>query len=132
MLKEIASFIETQSGFTLGTTLWFGHRPLTAADRCILIAFNAGGPAYFEVPSRRDVAVQILTRAASYVQAYTDAMTVYDALHGQSGWTLSGITSGVSYEAQAIEAQALPQYIGPDEKGRHEFSTNYIFRVFKQ
>jgi hypothetical protein len=31
-----------------------------------------------------------------------------------------------------IEALAFPQSIGQDEKGDHEFSTNYIFRAKKK
>jgi len=35
------------------------------------------------------------------------------------------------YEAMTIEPLATPQYIGQDEKGRYEFSTNYIFKIKK-
>jgi len=35
------------------------------------------------------------------------------------------------YEAMVIEPLAPPQYIGQDEKGRYEFSTNYIFKIKK-
>ena len=35
------------------------------------------------------------------------------------------------YEIMAVEPLVTPQYIGQDEKGRYEFSTNYIFRMKK-
>jgi len=129
MIKEIAQFVASKSGFTLGTTLQFGHREQDAPARCILVAFNAGGGTDFYLPDREDKMVQILARAESYVDAYEDAMIVYDAIHGTAGWTLTVITTGKEYEIIDIEAMNPPQYVGPDEKGRHEWSTNYIFRI---
>ena len=35
------------------------------------------------------------------------------------------------YEIMAVEPLVTPQYIGQDEKGRYEFSTNYIFKTKK-
>jgi len=36
-----------------------------------------------------------------------------------------------SYEIMIIEPLAPPQYIGQDEKGRYEFSTNYLMKIKK-
>jgi len=36
-----------------------------------------------------------------------------------------------SYEIMIIEPLASPQYIGQDEKGRYEFSTNYLMKIKK-
>lgn len=36
-----------------------------------------------------------------------------------------------SYEAMIIEPLATPQHIGQDEKGRYEFSTNYLMKIKK-
>jgi len=35
------------------------------------------------------------------------------------------------YEIMVVEPLVTPQYIGQDEKGRYEFSTNYIFKMKK-
>jgi hypothetical protein len=56
-------------------------------------------------------------------------MTAFNALHGVANIALPVLVSGQAWLAQTIEAVAVPQYIGPDEKGRHEWSTNYIWRV---
>jgi len=129
VLKEIATWIATRCGFTMGTTLEFGHRKPTSADRCLLVAFNGGGATYFDLPARMDLMVQVLARSTSYMEAYNDSMTIFNSIHGKAVLQMTALVSGKNYEAQDIEAMNAPQYIGPDEKGRHEFSCNYIFRM---
>lgn len=128
MLKEIATWIAAESGFTLGTTLQYGFRDQGAPDRCVLVAFNGGGATDEYASDRADQMVQILARATSYKEAYDDSRTVFDAIHGQKGITLQVLVSGKIYFVSSVHAMALPQYIGPDEKGRHEWSTNFVFR----
>lgn len=128
MLREIASWISTKSGFALGAKLQFGFREQGAPDRCVLVAFNGGGGTDEYISDRADQMVQVLSRAISYDDSHDDSMTIYDAIHGQKGITLPVLTSGSTYWVASVHAVNLPQYIGPDEKGRHEFSTNYIFR----
>ena len=127
LLQDIAQFIATRSGFVLGTSLQFGHREQAAPDRCVLVAFNGGGQSFWDLRDREDRMVQILARSASYAEAFEDSMTVYNAIRGGI-WSLPIVESGESYTA-FVEALAIPQYLGPDEKGRHEWSTNFIFRI---
>lgn len=129
MIKEIYRLIATRTGKTAGTDIFLGRRPQTAPDRCSLVAFNGGGGVYFELPDRQDLMVQILSRSKDYNQAYADATAAFDALHGLAAITLPVLVSGQTWEAQTIEAVNPPQYIGPDDEGRHEVSTNYIFRI---
>jgi len=133
MLKAIAQFVASRTGFTLGAKLQFGTWGPAAPDRAVLIAFNAGGRVYFSLTDRNDQQVQVLCRAPReyYLQAYDDAMTAYNALHGQAGWTLPVTVSGVGWIAQTIEAVAPPQYIGTDSQGRHQWSVNFTFRMKK-
>ena len=129
MIKEIFRSIATRTGLVPGTTIYLGRRPQDAPDSCILVAFNGGGGAYFDLPDRQDIMVQILARAKDYNDAYADSMTAFNALHGVANVALPVLVSGEAWLAQTIEAVAAPQYIGPDEKGRHEWSTNFIWRV---
>lgn len=129
MIREITQEIATRTGFTLGTNLYFGVRPQTAPDRCVLVAFNGGGSSFFDLPDRRDQMVQVLARSKDYTQAYDDSVAVWNAIQGLSGISLPEIVTGEEWEAMTIEAVNPPQYIGPDDQGRHEFSTNYIWRV---
>jgi hypothetical protein len=129
MIKEIFRAIAARTGFVPGTTLHLGRRPQDAADRCVLVAFNAGGGVVFDLPDRMDVMVQILARAKDYNDAYADSMTAFNALHGVAAIALPVLVSGQAWVAMTIEAVNAPQFIGMDEKGRCEFSTNYIWRI---
>lgn len=129
MIKELYRLIATRTAKTPGTDIFLGRRPQTAPDRCLLVAFNGGGGVYFELPDRQDLMVQILARAKDYNQAYEDATAAFDALHGLAAIALPVLVSGQAWEAQTIEAVNPPQYIGPDDDGRHEVSTNYVFRI---
>lgn len=129
MLKAICQFIEDKTSFVKGTTLQVAWRPLTAPDRCTLIAGSGGGGTIFDLPDRADKMIQALSRANTYFDAEDDAQEIYDVLHGAAGWRLPEVVAGKKFQAMVIEAVSVPQYIGQDEKGRHEISTNYIFRI---
>jgi len=130
MFREIVQLICTQTGFTLGVDLYAGHRPQDVPDRCILIAESGGGAT---IPAEKDMAdflIQALSRSKTYFEAREDAYTVYEAMHSSFGWNLPNFTgSGEDYLAMSVYALAIPQYLGQDENGRYEFSTNYIFRM---
>jgi hypothetical protein len=129
VIKEIAEFIEDKTYFDVGVDLFVGHRPQDAPDRCQVLLERSGGVLHFDLPDRVDLVVQVLSRGLTYFNARDDAYTIFNTIHGTAGWTLPTLTTGESYKAMTIEAQAAPQAIGQDDKGRYEFSTNYIFRV---
>jgi len=122
-LKTLAEFIESKTSFVIGKNLYVGHRLPTSKLRCQVILESGGGKPYFDLPDRNDKAIQIISRAETYFNARDDAWEIFDALHGTAGWQLAG-----NKEIMTIEALADPQYIGQDEEGRFEFSTNYIFK----
>ena len=134
MLKEIIQFIEDKTSFVIGTDLYAGHRILDAPDQCQVVLETGGGSLHFDLTDRVDKMIQILSRAKTYFTARADAMEIFDALHtgdyGSAGHTLAAVAPAVqAYEAMTIEAVSDPQYIGQDEKGRYEFSTNYLFKI---
>jgi Bacteriophage minor capsid protein len=138
MIKEISTFIAGRAGLTLGTTLVHGIFLPENPDRCVVVAFTGGGVVDFDLPDRADIIVQCLARAgknvltqreSGYDDAYDDARTIYEAIHGQAGWNFTVLESGRSYKVHTITAMTYPQYLGPDENGRHYWTCNYIFRV---
>ena len=137
MLKPITQFIATKATLTIGTDLFAGHRPQGVADACDAVLESAGGMVYFDLPERTDITIQVLSRALTYMTARTRAWAIYDAifrdytLTGSAGWVLPIVTVGEEYEAMIIEPLAPPQWIGQDAKLRHEFSTNFLFKVKK-
>lgn len=127
MLKEFAVWLISRvPGLTIGGNLQVGFRAQDAPVRCHTLLDN-GGPADYDLAYRRDMMLQVATRGENIVQAREDAWAVYSALHGTSGWTIGPLVSaGPSYRIWSITALAKPQWIGTDEKGAHEYSTNYL------
>lgn len=149
MIQEITQFIMNRSiiapmpALATGTDLWMGHRPQDCADACDVILESTGGMVYFDLPERADPVIQVLSRDTTYLTARTRAWNIYDAIfrehtvpdvlgltYGSAGWRLP-LVAVDQYEAMIIEPLAPPQYIGTDEKLRHEFSCNYIFKIKK-
>ena len=131
--KEICQFISDQTGFTMqaggGGILQPGVRRQNAPERCVLVAESGGGETNYYCPDQINMMIQVLTRARTYMQSRADSWTVFSALHGEAGWNMNRLEgSGDDYIAMTIEALNAPQYIGQDENGLFEFSTNYIFR----
>lgn len=130
MFREICRFIEQETGMALGGRLRYGWRTQDAPDRCVLIAETAGGAVVGELGDRADLQIQALARAPEYDEARDDIYAVFEALHGRAGHNLPRLDgSGPDYLAMTIDALAAPQYLGVDEKRRHEFSCNFIFRM---
>jgi hypothetical protein len=127
MLQEFAVWLTTRvAGLTIGGNLQFGFRALDAPVRCHTL-LDSGGPADFDLPYKKDLMIQIATRAATILTARKDALAVYDAIHGTKGWTIGPLVSGgATYKLWTIAAMAKPQYIGIGEKGGFEYSTNYL------
>lgn len=129
MFREICTLIAAQAGFAIGSTLQAGHRAQEAPVRHILVQ-ETGGETNFYCPDMANMMIMVLARAATYFEAREDAWAVYEALHGTAGWNLPNWTgTGPAYVAMTVEAVSVPQYIGVDENRRHEFSTNFIFRM---
>ena len=136
MLKEISEFIEDHTSFIIGSTLQTGHRTQSAPDRCICVLETAGGSVVPELPDRVDLNIQVIARGLTYFNAHDDAWAVYDGIYrnfkayAAAGFALPAAGGGAgTLTAMTITPLASPQYIGTDEKGRYEFSTNYIFLV---
>lgn len=133
MLKELAIWIRDRVnalGFTpvlvLGTNVQVGFRAQDAPVRCHTL-LDSGGPADFDLPYKKDAMLQVATRGETIVQAREDAWTIYEAIHGTSGWMIGPLVSGgQQYKIWSIGALAKPQYLGIEEGGGFSYSTNYL------
>ncbi len=133
MIKEISAWISTKvAGLTIGGNVQVGYRAQDAPVRCHTFLESGGAIPAFGLTDRIDYLTQVATRAETYQTARADAWAIFNAINGTAGWQISALLSGgQAYEAQVIEALAAPHYIGQDEKGAFEFSTNYLFRMKK-
>jgi hypothetical protein len=129
MFREICKFIEDRTGFK-PPMLQIGHRAQGAPVRCVLVQETGGGETNFYCPDMANVLIQVISRAKTYFEARDDIYTVYETLHGTSGWNMPNFTgTGPDYLAMTVEALAVPQYLGEGENREHEFSVNFIFRM---
>jgi hypothetical protein len=125
-LRDHVNSVSPPPDLVIGGNLQVGFRAVDAPVRCHTI-LDSGGPADFDLPYKKDMMIQIATRAATFMTARADAWTIYDAIHGTAGWTIGPLVSGgASYKIWAITALAKPQHLGQDEKLNHEYSCNYI------
>ena len=142
MLKEFAKFVESKTSFVSGSTLQVGHRPLTAPDRCNVIIESVGGSPNYDLPDQIEKVFQIISRSETpghpttkgMWDARDDAWEIFNALTANlpgliksAQWTLPVVDK--AYVAMVIMALSDPAYIGTDERGRFEYSTNYIVKI---
>ena len=80
MIKEIATFIATESGFVLGDTIQMAHRTDESPDRCSVVLESGGGSIEYDLPDRVNKMIQVISRAETYMDARDDAWTIYKAL----------------------------------------------------
>lgn len=129
MLKEICTYIANGTSFTLGTDLIFGHSLVSSPDTCVVVLDSVGGSPEYDLTDYVEKHIQIISRSLSYNTARENALTIYAYLHGKAGETLPVVGTGPTYYANVIEAVQHPYCIGQDEKGRWEFSVNFVFRI---
>jgi hypothetical protein len=134
VIKEFCTWLASRvPGLTLGGNLQVGFREQDAPVRCHVVV-ETGGLADFDLPYRQNVMLQIVTRGpkGAYQQTREDAFAIYDSIHGTSGWTLGPLVSGgATYKVWSIGAMAMPQYIGGDSKGNHEWTCNFQCQASK-
>lgn len=150
MLKEITTFIATKADLTIDLNIFAGHRPQGVANDCDVVLETAGGEVFFNWAKRADPVIQVLSRGKTYFTTRARAWAIYDAIYREhtapdvtpgrvgnvypsAGWMLplEAEEDDLTHEIMIIEPLSPPQYIGQDQKLRHEFSTNYIFKIRK-
>ena len=137
-LESFAQWLENEAlGFTIGTNLFVGFIPPKCPDgtdppaRCVVLLESGGGAVDIDLRDKMDKAVQVLTRAENYDEAHTDALTIFDRIHGTQGLSLPEweAASGMTYVAMLLQAYAPPAETGRDESQRFRFSTNYVLTI---
>ena len=134
MIKEVTALIANKASLTVGTTLFAGYRPTTATDECDVVLMRGGGQSVYSVPGRENQNVQVISRAKSYPAAERRAYVIFDALRRIMGGVTLPVVDALETKlfCNVIEPINPPQYIGTDEQGRFEYSTNYVFRLSHQ
>lgn len=140
LFKGIVECIETMtSSFKIGYNeakaagmipLLAGYLPEEMKEaRCATVMQNAGGEVDGQIPDQVRKAIQVLNRSDTYMTALADALEVFTAIHGTCCDPFPAIESGIEYKNMTIDALSDPGYIGQDENGYFQFSTNYIWII---
>lgn len=97
--------------------------------RVVVVLGTAGSEVDGQIPDQVRKAIQVLSRAETYMTAYADSLEIYTAIHGKCCDPFPALESGIEYKNYTIDAISDPSYIGQDENGYFQFSTNYIWII---
>lgn len=97
--------------------------------RITVIKDNMGGEVDGQIPDQVRKVIQVLCRSDSYMQALEDSLEIFTALHGDCCNPFPAIESGIEYRNYTIDALSDPGYIGQDENGYFQFSTNFVWII---
>jgi hypothetical protein len=93
---------------------------------------QSGGESAHDI-DRQDVLFQFISSYFSQTKAYSEIMRVYNILRNRLSVLLPTATvDGIVYPAVTawrIVAMQMPGYIGADEKGRHQWSVNFLITL---
>jgi len=129
MLKEFVQYLATALSKTIGDDLVAGATFPKSPKRCTVVMERGGEPNFY-LADAGTVNIQILNRAEYYFDAREDAFLYFALLHASAGIKLSAVLPGTQdYYCNVIEASVRPQFIGYDENGLDQFSTNYVIRI---
>ncbi len=110
--------------------LLVGYVPKEAKDvPRIVTVLDAGGEVDGQLPDQVRKVIQILTRSDTYFTSLADSLEIFTAIHGMCCDPFPAIESGIEYKNMTIDALSDPGYIGQDENGYFQFSTNYIWII---
>lgn len=108
-------------------TIYAGSRKDGLSDRTVQIIDNGGTQEpWFEFIAE---SIQIMVRDVDSPKAYKLAKDIYDKINNRYGLILPANTVGTDVypeiQTAQISANATPGYIGDDDNGRSEYSTNF-------
>ena len=117
LARDIASYLDSQTVWTLGTNIFVGELPDTP-DACIAVYEYAGSPPDLvwegEYPS-----CQVRVRAPAFEDAHNTADLIMATLHKLTYKTIDGTLY------YYISAKGSPEQMGRDANKRFEFVINF-------
>jgi len=123
MINDIYSFIDANTSLSGGTNL-FKARLSDKPDNQVVIYATGGIEPDRYLPTA-DPTFQLYVRNLSYANGWDICEELVQLLHQRTNEEL--VVGGNYY--YYIFLMNEPQHIGRDDKGRHEFSINFICKV---
>jgi hypothetical protein len=120
MINDVYTYLDAQTSLTAGTDLFKSR--LTESPNNQVVIYNTGGLEPDRYLPTADPTFQILVRNTSYATGQSLVNDIVEALHQKTNIEL---VSGSKY-FYYIFLMYEPEHIGRDDKGRHEFSINFV------
>ena len=132
MLLELGAWIETQTTLIVGTNLFLGYAGQDASNIAVLniLQDNTGSALYPLLPDRNDRIITHVARHKDWRTAMEMAYVIYNVIHAnRANIDFPIIGSMPQLNCQYMNAMTTPQYAGEDEKNRHIFTCDYMFKI---
>lgn len=122
LIYNLAQYIIAGTSIDIIINGWFD------GDSGVMISDSGGNSAHSH--DRKELRYQIISRNEDKTTSYLQANTISNYLDNRFGVVLPAANfDGTVYSAvqtSQISVMTTPQYLGTDDNGKHEFSTNII------
>lgn len=130
MLKEITQYLVTNTAsltktLVEGTNLFAGHYESDKQANITVVEAIVPGIANYDLGDFWQKPIRIFVRNSSFFTGQDLAQSLFELLHGKDQITLPVVSTGPTYLCNINGT--TPAYIGQDEKGRYQFSINFMF-----
>jgi len=127
MIYALTRYIAAATGWTIGGTLFGGFLPQEAPESCVaVVAAGGAGEGGPHVNDRATWVVRVLARSRSYEEAHVNSDWVMAVLNGKSSVGLADADGNQEFLIFGIQATALPQSVGMDDRRRHVVAATYV------
>lgn len=123
IINEVAEYLEEEGIATKGTDLFISRQSDTPDDQ--IVVYNTGGLEPDRYIPTADPTFQILVRNKNYQTGQGKVDSIVTALHQLANSYLEESETYFYYVFLMNE----PSHIGRDDKGRHEWSINFICKI---
>lgn len=123
MISEIATYLDSLEILDKGTDL-FISRQSDSPDNQVVI-YNTGGLEPDRYLPTADPTFQIIVRNVNYQNGQNKVNEIVEALHQLVNIQLEKDGTYFFF----IMLMSEPAHIGRDDKGRHEFSINFVCKI---
>lgn len=120
MINDVYTYLDAQTSLTAGTDLFKSR--LTESPNNQVVIYDTGGLEPDRYLPTADSTFQVLVRNTSYATGQSLVNDIVEALHQKTNIEL---VEGSKY-FYYIFLMYEPEHIGRDDKGRHEFSINFV------
>lgn len=120
IIDDVYTFLGAETSLTCGTNLFKSRQTDSPNDQ--VVVYDTGGfePDHY-LPTAKPT-FQVLVRNTSYATGQSLVNDIVEALHQKTNIEL---VEGSKY-FYYIFLMYEPEHIGRDDKGRHEFSINFV------